>query len=215
MPTAKETSDLILAEARRMIEQDGVAALRVTELAERCGIAMGLLYHYFTDRNDLIAAVRESQFLARIEEDSADLDSLVTSPNKVGSIMRTIIDDFSDPRHPERSKYRMDRLEALSATRHNPALQERLTLAQARLSREIHRTIERAKADGILAEDIDTKALGFMLEVIPLGTSLAQVYGDNLPESDAWNALLLRMLRALAAPTVPQPQTTAEIKTKK
>jgi len=215
MPSRRETSDMILAEARLMIESDGAAALRVTELAERCGVAIGLLYHYFNDRDGLIAAVREAQFVARIEHDSVELDSMVTSLSNAAGIMKMIIEDFFDPRHPERIKFRMDRLEALAATRHNPELKDRLTDAQSHLSQEIHRTINRAKTDGILAEDVDTKALGFLLEVIPLGTSLAQVYGDNLPDQEAWNALLLRMLRSLAAPPVPAPKSTSKKVTKK
>ena len=69
MSTSRETADLILAEARAMIEESGDNAFRVTDLATRCNVAIGLLYHYFKDRKALITAVREFQFLARITAD--------------------------------------------------------------------------------------------------------------------------------------------------
>jgi hypothetical protein len=43
--------------------------------------------------------------------------------------------------------------------------------------------------------------LAFMLEVIPLGTALANVYGDYMPDPEAWRALLTRMLVSLLPPS--------------
>ena len=69
-----------------MIEESGDKAFRVTDLAERCNVAIGLLYHYFKDRDGLIAAVRESQFLAHIETDLELLKSISGHQGDVGHI---------------------------------------------------------------------------------------------------------------------------------
>jgi len=37
------------------------------------------------------------------------------------------------------------------------------------LSKSIQQTIEKAKADGLVAPEVDTNALAFFLEVLPLG----------------------------------------------
>lgn len=188
-----EAGQAILDAARELIEANGPNSLRVSEVAERAGVAVGLMYHYFEDRDDLVAAVREAQFLARIE---ADIQSLarVVGPAEMDTqaVLSIIIDDFSDPRSKKRCDYRLDRMDALVAARHNKDLTKRLTVAQRRLSASIQKTIERAKADGIVARDVDTKALAFFLEVLPLGTALANVYAD-LPTQEAWRNLLLRM----------------------
>jgi len=42
--------------------------------------------------------------------------------------------------------------------------------------------------------------LAFMLEVIPLGTALSNVYGDYLPDPEAWRTLVTRMLLSLVPP---------------
>ena len=188
-----EAGQAILTAARDIVEENGPNSLRVSDVAERAGVAVGLLYHYFDDRDDLIDAVREAQFLARIEADIADLARKV-GPNELDTtaVLKVIIDDFSDPRSKKRRDFRLDRMDALVAARHNKDLTKRLTVAQRRLSASIQKTIERAKADGIVAAEVDTKALAFFLEVLPLGTALANVYAD-LPTQEAWRDLLLRM----------------------
>lgn len=198
--TGQETSDMILAEARNMIEEFGENAFRVTDLAERCQVAVGLLYHYFNDRDALIVAVRESQFLAHIEADVAMLSNIVSNTGDVDAVVNILVDDFSDPRNVERNEFRLDRMEALVAMRHNPDLGERLTAAEARLTKEIIETIRQAKKDGLVDLDVDEKALAFMLEVIPLGTALSNVYGEYMPSPEAWRTLLTRMLLSLLPP---------------
>jgi AcrR family transcriptional regulator len=192
-----EAGQAILTAARDIVEENGPNSLRVSDVAERAGVAVGLLYHYFDDRDDLIDAVREAQFLARIEADIADLARKV-GPNELDTtaVLKVIIDDFSDPRSKKRRDYRLDRMEALAAARYNPELTKRLVQAQKRLSASIRKTIEKAKADGIVAEEVDAHALAFFLEVLPLGTGLATVYAD-MPSQEAWRNLLLRVLASL------------------
>jgi AcrR family transcriptional regulator len=200
MPNSRVTSDLILAEARAMIEESGDNAFRVTDLATRCNVAIGLLYHYFKDRDGLIAAVRESQFLAHIESDVAMLSYIVTEDGDLDAVLKILVDDFANPHSKVRNEFRLDRMDALVAARHNPDLMQRLTNAEARLSAEIVATVQQAKLDGLVDPSVDDKALAFMLEVIPLGTALANVYGEYMPDPEAWRALLTRMLVSLLPP---------------
>ena len=183
-----------------MIEEGGDNAFRVTDLAARCDVAIGLLYHYYKDRDGLIAAVRESQFLARIESDVEMLSDIVSHQGNADEILKILVDDMSDPRNKIRNEFRLDRMDALVAARHNPDLMQRLTNAEARLSAEIVAAVQQAKIDGLVDPVVDDKALAFMLEVIPLGTALSNVYGDYLPEPEAWRTLVTRMLLSLLPP---------------
>ena len=201
MSNSRETADLILSEARKMIEENGDNAFRVTDLANRCGVALGLLYHYFKDRDGLIAAVRESQFLAHIESDVEMLSKIVSHEGDLDAVLNILVDDFSDPRNTLRNEFRLDRMDALVAARHNADLMQRLTDAEARLTTEIIATVQQAKKDGLVDPLVDDKALAFMLEVIPLGTALSNVYGEFLPDPEAWRYLVTRMLVSLLPPT--------------
>jgi len=188
-----------------MLEESGESAFRVTELARRCDVAVSLLYHYFRDRDGLLAAARQAQFVARIDEDVAKMSRVVTDDHSLADVLSMIIDDFCDPRNTERRLLRLDRMEVLAATRHDPALRDRLTRAQGDLSRAICDAVDKAKADGMLDPAVDTKAFSFLLEVIPLGAGLSEVYGSHLPDDDKWKELLLRILVALMPPGATNP----------
>lgn len=192
-----DTEALIVAEAQRMLEESGESAFRVVELAKRCDVAVSLLYHYYRDRDGLLAAAREAQFVARIEADVARMTGLVADDHSLADVLSMIIDDFCDPRNAERRYLRLDRMEVLAATRHSEVLRDRLIRAQAKLSAAICSAIDKAKADGMLDSSIDTKAFAFLLETIPLGAGLSEVYGENLPADAEWKGLLLRILTAL------------------
>ena len=201
MTVGRETATAIVREAKRIIDERGEAALRVTEVAERCGVAPSVLYHHFKDRDDIIAAVREAEFAARIASDTEMIAGMSMSAANLDKILAILIDDMSNPRNNQRVQYRHERMQALVAARYNPALQERLTVAQNELSMAIQAAIRDAKNSGLLDKDLDDKAMAFLFEVIPLGTALAMVYGDNLPDTRAWNDLLTRVILALMPPS--------------
>ena len=196
-----DTESRIIHEAQLMLEESGESAFRVVELAKRCDVAVSLLYHYFRDRDGLLAAAREAQFVARIEADVVRMTGLVADDHSLADVLSLIIDDFCDPRNGERRYLRLDRMEVLAATRHSEVLRDRLVRAQARLSAAICDAIDKAKADGMLDTTVDTKAFAFLLETIPLGAGLSEVYGDFLPRDEAWKSLLMRILVALMPPT--------------
>lgn len=196
MSNGRDTAEMILQEAQRIIEERGEAALRVTELADKCGVAVGLLYHYFKDRGHLVKAVREAQFIARVESDILYLKNLSESGDNQ-QIVDTIINQFTDPRNEERNKFRIDRMEVLAMARHRPELRASLTAIEARLAAEIMNTIRNAKANGLVAEDVDDKSLGFFLEMLPIGAALGTVYGDYLPDPDKWREFMFRVLSSL------------------
>jgi len=195
-----DTVTLILDEARKIIEERGEAGLRVAELAERCGVSPSVLYHHFRDREDIISAVREAEFVARIEADAKVIGGLAVSTDNAAEIMSLIVDDMSDPRNEERRRYRHERMQALVAARLDPALQSRLVAAQEQLSSVIIGAITDAQTAGLLDPALDPTAIAFLFEAIPLGTALATVYGDQLPSEQAWTDLLTRVVTALMPP---------------
>ena len=192
----RDTADMIIAEAREIVEERGEAGLRVSELAERCGVAVGLLYHYFADREAIITEVRRSQFVSRVRADIEDLKTMsVTGDN--ASIFSTIVDEFADPRHPERITYRLSRMEVIAHAARNPDLLDELQGIQAEMVTEIVATIRNAKKSGLVDHDVDELSLAFFLEVIPLGTALGLVYGENLPDPEKWREFVTRVLLSL------------------
>jgi len=200
MSRDRDTAAAIVREAKALIDERGEAALRVTEIAERCGVSPSVLYHHFRDREDIISAVREAEFVARIEADAKVIGGLAVSTDNAAEIMSLIIEDMSDPRNEERRRYRHERMQALVAARLDPALQSRLVAAQEQLSSVIIGAITDAQRAGLLDPALDPTAIAFLFEAIPLGTALATVYGDQLPSEQAWTDLLTRVVTALMPP---------------
>lgn len=200
MSRDRDTAAAIVREAKALIDERGEAALRVTEIAERCGVSPSVLYHHFRDREDIISAVREAEFVARIEADAKVIGSLAVSTDNAAEIMSLIVNDMSDPRNEERRRYRHERMQALVAARLDPELQSRLVAAQEQLSSVIIGAISDAQTAGLLDPTLDPAAIAFLFEAIPLGTALATVYGDQLPSEQAWTDLLTRVVTALMPP---------------
>jgi AcrR family transcriptional regulator len=200
MSRDRDTAAAIVREAKALIDERGEAALRVTEIAERCGVSPSVLYHHFRDREDIISAVREAEFVARIEADAKVIGGLAVSTDNAAEIMSLIVDDMSDPRNEERRRYRHERMQALVAARLDPELQSRLVAAQEKLSAVIIGAISDAQTAGLLDPTLDPAAIAFLFEAIPLGTALATVYGDQLPSEQAWTDLLTRVVTALMPP---------------
>lgn len=200
MSRDRDTAAAIVREAKALIDERGEAALRITEIAERCGVSPSVLYHHFRDREDIISAVREAEFVARIEADAKVIGGLAVSTDNAAEIMSLIVDDMSDPRNEERRRYRHERMQALVAARLDPELQSRLVAAQEQLSSVIIGAISDAQTAGLLDPTLDPAAIAFLFEAIPLGTALATVYGDQLPSEQAWTDLLTRVVTALMPP---------------
>jgi len=199
MRITRDTADLIIAEARKIVEERGEAGLRVSELAERCEVAVGLLYHYFADREAIISEVRRSQFISRVRADIEGLKAMSVSGNNA-EIFRTIIDEFANPRNPERIRYRLSRMEVLTHAARNPELLRELQEIETELVAEIVATVRNAKSTGLVDDDVDELSLAFFLEIIPIGTALGLVYGDNLPDPDKWREFITRVMLSLRPP---------------
>jgi len=193
-----EVAQRIIAEARSIIEQRGEAALRVTELAERCEVAVGLLYHYFKDRNDIIANVRAQQFVEIAARDIDNFMNAVTANTTSTDLGNDTISIFGGVEEPQRVVSRWNRLAVLSAARHNPDLWNRIADEQAKLNDALVSTIELGQSMGLVDSTLDAKAIALMVEAIPLGLVLADLSPDRRPSPEAWRDLAIRVIFSFA-----------------
>ena len=52
--------DAILAQSRRLVQQQGWQALNIRSVAAACSISVGSVYHYFSSKSELMEAIIES-----------------------------------------------------------------------------------------------------------------------------------------------------------
>jgi AcrR family transcriptional regulator len=62
-----ETRDRILAAATEVFARSGFHGARVADIAEQAGIAYGLVYHYFHNKDDILAAIFSERWTQYVE----------------------------------------------------------------------------------------------------------------------------------------------------
>ena len=194
-----DTLSLILSEARRVIEERGEAGLRVAELAERCDVAVGLLYHYFKDRQAIIAAVRAQQFAELVDADIDTVDMNIADETTVEGLLSASIANFGANLDDEqRRANRWGRLAILATTEHNEILRKEVSAQQIRSSRALINVIEKAQSQGLVRTDISARAIALLVEAVPLGTVLADINPETAPTQQEWVALITELLLAFS-----------------
>ena len=194
-----DTLSLILSEARRVIEERGEAGLRVAELAERCDVAVGLLYHYFKDRQAIIAAVRAQQFAELVDADIDTVDMNIADETTVEGLLTASIANFGANLDDEqRRANRWGRLAILAAAEHNEVLHKEVSAQQIRSSRALINVIEKAQSQGLVRTDISARAIALLVEAVPLGTVLADINPETAPTQQEWVALITELLLAFS-----------------
>jgi AcrR family transcriptional regulator len=92
---SRERVQQILASARELIDEGGIAALSTTRLAERSGVPVGTLYRYFANRDEVIAAFLESE----MERLDMELATAVLSLERVSLRNLVEVATFTHLRH--------------------------------------------------------------------------------------------------------------------
>jgi TetR/AcrR family transcriptional regulator, fatty acid metabolism regulator protein len=178
---------IILDAAVRVFASKGYHTSRVGDIAEEAGIAHGLLYHYFSSKEQVLETVFRENWsdlldaFARIEaSDAPPLEQL-------GAIAKTLLRAWRD--QPD-----LVRVLVREVAR-SPQLQGQVDEIGAGF-RAIQRVIERGQADGSFRADLDPRLASWIfyggLEEILTGWVLAQ-----LPDGDEEVARAERTVLAL------------------
>ena len=62
----------IMRVSRKIVSEKGLPALNMRTLAKECGIALGTLYNYYSDKDDLVVAAIESVWQDILEKSAPD-----------------------------------------------------------------------------------------------------------------------------------------------
>lgn len=95
---ADDVRGRVLAAAVKLIDKDGLAALSMREVARAAGVSHQAPYHYFADRESILAAIAEEGFtiLARRLENAVDPDE--APAERLATLGRAYVDFACD--HP-------------------------------------------------------------------------------------------------------------------
>jgi AcrR family transcriptional regulator len=185
--------DAILAAARSLAAEDGMAAVQIAAVAARAGVAAGTVYRYFRDKTELVATLIE----AVSQQELAALRAAAASGPGPSSALAAAIVTFASRALAERKLAFAVLAEPVDADAGPPRLGYRSALA-AEFEARIRAAIAAAhlpEQDAALAA---TALLGALLEGLigPLAVEVA----DDATARERVQTLSLFGLRGLGLP---------------
>jgi AcrR family transcriptional regulator len=200
------TRDKILEAAAHEIEINGLTQFRVKRVASQANISVALLYSYFEDREDLIAATvvhRFRQVLVGLARTSfvVPLQGVETADD-LRAALKVMI---ADAQLPLRTDARILRIESMGFASHNPTASSGIAEAKAEASDLIVESVQPLVEKGLLAEGMSGVAFARIWYALFFGQ--IAVEGEHALAIDAkdW----LRALHVIADSMVRSDQTTA------
>jgi TetR/AcrR family transcriptional regulator, fatty acid metabolism regulator protein len=178
---------LILDAAVRVFATRGYHTSRVGDIAEEAGIAHGLLYHYFSSKEEVLETVFRENWSELLEAFARIEASEATSLEQLAAIAKILLRAW-------RERPDLVRVMVREVAR-SPQLQGQVDEIREGFQL-IQRVIERGQADGSFRDDVDPRLASWIfyggLEEILTGWVLAQ-----LPDGDEEVARAERTVVAL------------------
>ena len=198
----------ILVAAAQCFARDGFHRTSMQDIVRESGISAGLLYRYFTDKDDIIAAI--------VTEWHADRAAAIETAQRVprpdtldvNPVLAGYLELLRSVGHPEGKRDLHLGLQVWAETIRSPRLRElarqgvdgpRVALADALRSAALPRADLPADADAAFDDaDLDSDALARTLIAIYQGLMLQTAWDDTL-DNDAFVRAVATMLHGMAS----------------
>jgi AcrR family transcriptional regulator len=163
MPSARkvagsETRRRILDAAIVVVDLDGDAALRVTDIADRARVAPGLINFHFGSRDGLVAAVQAERYAGVVESELDLFETIIEQSETREAAVEAFHAVFAHLATRDLAEVRMSRASALGAAHGRPDLQEVLSEKTAELVDRAAEVLSLGQAQGVIRSDVDSRA---------------------------------------------------------
>jgi AcrR family transcriptional regulator len=187
--TVDPLRDQLLDAARSVFASRGYDGAKIMDIVKASGLSSGAVYGRFRSKDELLLAA----VIASVEENSI-ADRLSQQP------VAEMLAEASRADRPLDDHEAMH-LEAFIAARREPDLARAIADARSRWRDTIvEPLIERAAIDGSASPDADFDSLVYLVQTLQLGLLVQRGAGQHAPDSEAWQQLVERLLRAMAHP---------------
>jgi AcrR family transcriptional regulator len=187
---AKDTVDLVIAEANRAIETGGESSVRIQEISGKTGVSIGSIYHHFGDRDGLIRATYVHNFAANIQEDIGRAKRFMDKMHSTQEIAEHydemqafLVDHF---KHVPADK----RANIIGNTTGRPLLRAALAEVQHGLTEQLTEVMQLLQDRGMLKPHLSPRAAAVMVLGMLHGRIVAEI--DTSPVSEQeWNQAMI------------------------
>jgi len=212
MSAALPTEQRILLATARIIDKGGEASVRISDICKSLNITAPSIYHFFGDREGLIASTQAHRY-ARGQQELVQLfanGAFACKSNKdfVALVHRTIRLLISKERLPARRA----RTEVLGSAQYRQGLAKKLAEAQDETFRKLAEPLRYAQAKGWISENIDPYMFAAWCAGLSNSRRLIELDGEH-PSSHEWDTIAFRAICGVLG--VPEPKRTSHKRTKK
>jgi len=187
-PFMKRTDEVILDYVVDVINEHGEAAVRIADVARETGTSTSSIYHFFTSREELIAAAeieRYSRELAEFTNWTEPQFARVTTKEQ----FRDLVLGTHRAMYATRSaQQRMTRLSAVGSTLGRPLLMEKFAAIQETMVLRYAEVFRGPQERGWIRPDVNLGALSAWTFGHLLGRALIEL-GETSIVKEEWNRI--------------------------
>jgi AcrR family transcriptional regulator len=190
------TRTRLLAAAVDAIDSAGVLGVRVRDVAEKAGVAVPSVYHFFGNKDGLVdaaLALRYSRGLVELTQKFADLSLACATEDEFWIVVDTVIGAVFTP---DRSAVRSVRADVLGIAQTRPQLRAAVVLAQRVNHDLLSKTLVELKERKWVAASLDVEAFSLWYTGMVSGRVVLEIDSSQC-DGDAWNEIARRATVAL------------------
>ncbi len=186
----------LLAAAIDVFAESGYAKTGVAEIARRANLTTGAIYSRYSGKAELLVTALDTQLASQLEALFASGDT--QAPTAVlGALGQHVLDR-------EANSASALLLEAVVAARHEPELNALLQRLLVDERSRVGAVIDQAKAANLFDADLDTVAVLTFVQAIGLGFTVFHTLGTPMPDPEAWQVVIDRLIAAAMPPVLNQ-----------
>lgn len=169
----------ILAAALEVLERDGEAALRFTDIAERADVALSVITHHFGTREGLVSELHAQRYAGLNASDLEALRQLTETATDREQFSAGLAQVTASVVDHARFEVRLARIVSIGGTLGRPELARRIRATATELLDVMADLIATGQANGLLDPDVDARALATFVQAYALGMIVADL--DDAP----------------------------------
>ena len=188
-PTRQRLLDTALA----LLDLHHPDALLVDMVLKQSGVSKGSLYHHFEDFADLVETALVSMFASSVDRNSAALKSVIERSVDKEEFVRGLAQVTHDTQASDMRAVRFRRARLLTMSEARPRLMRKMSIEQARLTKNYTDLFEECQKKGWMNKDFNPQAAAVFIQAYTIGKIVDDVTTEPM-DPDAWDSLIMKIV---------------------
>jgi len=174
--------ELLLRAAVRHLEKRSAASLRVGQIADEAGVAVGLIKHYFGSRDGLVATAQQARIAGATEQDIVGSREALAGADDLDELMEGIRRVARHTIDRRRADVRLSRFSAIATAHGRPEARNIIGETLSELIDVMTGLIADAQARGVVRSGRSPRGLATFIQAYSLGLLVHDL--DPTPSDD-------------------------------